>query len=144
MMADLGWIRALLIEEDANAAVLTRHMLDEASAGLVDLTHVDRLGRAIERLAGETFDVILFQSRAPEDAGSERIDRLLVQAPSVPVIVLALLPEADLALPMIRYGAQDFWVSGRDTADTLLRAMRYAIERALGTVSPPGQLRSVD
>jgi diguanylate cyclase (GGDEF)-like protein len=118
-MADLGSIRALLIEEDATAAVLTRHMLDEASAGLVDLTHVDRLGRAIERLAGETFDVILFQSRAPEDAGSERIDRLLVQAPSVPVIVLALLPEADLALPMIRYGAQDFWVSGRDTADYL-------------------------
>ena len=64
-MADLGSIRALLIEEDATAAVLTRHMLDEAS-------------RAIERLAGETFDVILFQSRAPEDAGSERIDRLLV------------------------------------------------------------------
>ena len=45
------------------------------------------------------------------------------------MIVLALLPEADLALPMIRYGAQDFWVSGRDTADTLLRAMHYAIER---------------
>ncbi len=45
------------------------------------------------------------------------------------MIVLALLAEADLALPMIRYGAQDFWVSGRDTAETLLRAIRYAIER---------------
>ncbi len=30
---------------------------------------------------------------------------------------------------MIRYGAQDFWVNGRDTVETLLRAMRFAIER---------------
>jgi len=43
--------------------------------------------------------------------------------------VLALLPEADLALPMIRYGAQDFWVSGRDSGEVLLRAIRHAIER---------------
>ena len=27
------------------------------------------------------------------------------------------------------YGAQDFWVNGRDSGATLLRAMRYAIER---------------
>jgi diguanylate cyclase (GGDEF)-like protein len=80
-------------------------------------------------LASEAFDIILFRSTAPGEAGSERIDRLLLQEPGVPVIVLGLLSEADLALSMIRYGAQDFWVSGRDTGETLLRAMRYAIER---------------
>ena len=31
-MADLGAIRALLLEGDANSALLTRDMLDEASA----------------------------------------------------------------------------------------------------------------
>jgi diguanylate cyclase (GGDEF)-like protein len=128
-MANLGSIRTLLIEGDANSAILTRELLDDASAGLVDLVHVDRLARAIERLASEAFDVILFQSRATAQAGAERIDQLLVQAPGVPIIVLALQPEAEMALPMIRYGAQDVWVSGRDSGETLLRAMRYAIER---------------
>jgi PleD family two-component response regulator len=124
-----GSIRALLIEGDASSAILTRGMLEEASAGLVDLVHIDQLGLAIERLASEAFDVILFRALALGEPGTERIDRLLVQAPGVPVIVLALLPDEDLELPMIRYGAQDFWVSGRDTGETLLRAMRYAIER---------------
>ena len=128
-MADLGSIRTLLIEGDASSAILTRDLLDDASAGMVDLVHVDHLARAIERLASEAFDVILFQSGAPGAAGAERIDRLLLQAPGVPIIVLAVVSEADLALPMIRYGAQDFWVSGRDSGETLLRAMRYAIER---------------
>ena len=128
-MADLGPIRALLLEGDADSAVLTRDMLDDASAGLVDLVHVEQLAPAIERLASESFDVILFRALALEQRGTERIDRLLLQAPGVPIIVLALLPEADQALPMIRYGAQDFWVSGRDTGEALLRAMRYAIER---------------
>lgn len=128
-MADLGSIRALLIEGDAASAVLTRDMLDEASRGLVDLVHIEQLGPAIDRLGSDSFDVILFRALALGHTGTERIDRLLVQAPGVPVIVLALLPEVDLELPMIRYGAQDFWVDGRDTGAALLRAMRYAIER---------------
>src|SRR5262245_21652890 len=128
-MEDSGSIRALLIEGDATSAVFTRDMLDEASAGLVDLIHVEQLDPAIERLASESFDVILFRALTLGQPGTERLDRLLFQAPGVPVIVLALLPDVALELPMIRYGAQDFWVSGRDTGETLLRAMRYAIER---------------
>ena len=128
-MADAGSIRALLLEGDVDSAVLTRDMLDDASAGLVDLVHVEQLAPAIERLASESFDVILFRALALGQRGTERIDRLLLQAPGVPIIVLALLPDVDLELPMIRYGAQDFWVSGRDTGEALLRAMRYAMER---------------
>jgi PleD family two-component response regulator len=128
-MADAGSIRALLLEGDANSAVLTRDMLDDASAGLVDLVHVEQLAPAIERLASESFDVILFRALALGQPGTERIDRLLLQAPGVPIIVLALLPDVDLELPMIRYGAQDFWVDGRDSGAALVRAMRYAIER---------------
>jgi DNA-binding NtrC family response regulator len=108
-MADAGSIRALLLEGDADSAVLTRDMLDDASAGLVDLVHVEQLAPAIKRLASESFDVILFRALALGQPGTERIDRLLLQAPGVPIIVLALLPDVDLELPMIRYGAQDFW-----------------------------------
>ena len=124
-----GSIRALLIGGDSQGATLTRDLLDEASAGVVDLLHIGQLSPALDRLANEPFDVILLRAMAHGVVGGERLDRVLVQAPGVPIIVLAILPDADQALPMIRYGAQDFWVSGRDTGDTLLRAMRYAIER---------------
>jgi diguanylate cyclase (GGDEF)-like protein len=128
-MANSGSIRALLLEGDAQSAVLTRDMLDGASAGLVDLVHVEQLAAAIERLASESFDIILFRALALGQLGAERIDRLMLQAPGIPIIVLALLPEVDLELAMIRYGAQDFWVDGRDTGETLFRAMRHAVER---------------
>ena len=119
----------LLIEEDSDSATVTRDLLDVASSGLVELIHVERLDRAVERLTADAFDVILFRALALGKAGTERIDRLLLQAPGVPIIVLALLADADLALPMIRYGAQDFWVNGQDSGERLLRAIRYAIER---------------
>ena len=129
-MAKPGSIRALLLEGDAQSAVDTRDMLADASDGLVDLVHVEQLAPAIERLASEAFDVILFRALPLGQPSTEqRIDRLLLQAPGVPIIVLAPRPDVDLELPMIRYGAQDVWVSGRDTGDALLRAMRYAIER---------------
>lgn len=119
----------LLIEEDSNSATVTRDLLDDVSCGQVELIHVEQLDRAVERLAADSFDIILFRTLALGQAGTERIDRLLLQAPGVPVIVLALLADADLALPMIRYGAQDFWVNGQDSGEGLLRAIRYAIER---------------
>ena len=50
-MADAGSIRALLLEGDVDSAILTRDMLDEASAGLVDLVHFEQLAPAIERLS---------------------------------------------------------------------------------------------
>jgi diguanylate cyclase (GGDEF)-like protein len=122
-------IRALLIEEDAHSAALTRSVLDEASAGVVELLHSQLLGSALEQLASEPFDVILLRLVAPGEDTTEDVARLLLRAPGVPIIVIALLAEADLALPMIRDGAQDYWVSGRDSGAALLRAMRYAIER---------------
>jgi DNA-binding NtrC family response regulator len=128
-MANSGSIRALLLEGDAQSAVLTRDMLDKASAGLVDRVHVEQLAAAIEGLGSESFDIVLFRALALGQLGAERIDRLMLQAPGIPIIVLALLPEVDLELPMIRYGAQDFWVDGRDTGEALFRAMRYAVER---------------
>jgi hypothetical protein len=83
-MHDLGSIRALLLEGDATSAVLTRDLLDNASEGLVDLVHVRQLAPAIELLAAESFDVILFRALALGQPGMERIDRLLLQAPGVP------------------------------------------------------------
>jgi diguanylate cyclase (GGDEF)-like protein len=129
MYGDPEAIRALLIEEDAHSATLTRGVIDQASAGVVELLHIAHLGSALQRLAHEPFDVILLRLAAPGEVAIEDVARLLLQAPGVPIIVIAVLAEADLALPMIRYGAQDYWVSGRDTGEALLRAIRYSIER---------------
>jgi diguanylate cyclase (GGDEF)-like protein len=127
-MLDPSLIRALLIDADPDRVGVTRDLLEGASDGQVDLLHVDRLVAALERLADEPFDVVLFALPSSGDAG-ERVDRLLAQAPGVPIIVLAGAAAAEMALPMIRYGAQDFWVDGRDSGMALLRAMHFAVAR---------------
>jgi diguanylate cyclase (GGDEF)-like protein len=128
-MAEPSPIRALLIDADPRRAGATRDLLGGAGAGQVDLLHVDQLVPALEQLARDPYDVVLFALPPAGDDARERIDRLLMQAPGVPVIVLAGAAAAGLALPLIRYGAQDVWVEGRDSGEALLRAMHFALAR---------------
>jgi signal transduction histidine kinase len=51
-------------------------------------------------------------------------------APTIPIVVLSGLDDEDLAVRAVQEGAQDYLVKGRVEGGTLLRSMRYAIERA--------------
>lgn len=123
-----GRIRALLIESNPGVTPLAQDLVDQLTTGRIDLAYARPIESALELLASEAFDIVLY-GLGHSDVDDERIDRLLNQAPATPIVVLAAQSEADLALPMIRYGAQDFWVRGRDTAEALLQAIRYALER---------------
>jgi signal transduction histidine kinase len=124
-------IRALLIEDNPGDARLIREMLRDAVSGHadVDLLYADRLAGGLEQLSGEGADVVLLDLSLPDSHGLETFAVLHAAAPSVPTVVLSGLDDQDVAVRAVQEGAQDYLVKGQVDGGTILRSMRYAIER---------------
>ncbi|MBI4967893.1 MAG: HD domain-containing protein [Rhodospirillales bacterium] len=122
-------IRVLLIEDNPGDARLIREHLTEVAGPDLTLAHVLRLSDGLERLAAETFDVVLLDLSLPDSQGLATLRAMLGQAGDIPVIVLTGLADDATAVAAMKSGAQDYLVKGRGDGDTVLRAIRYAIER---------------
>jgi signal transduction histidine kinase len=125
-------IRALLIEDNPGDARLIREMLRESASGgalPVDLTHVDRLSAGLETLHDEATNVVLLDLSLPDSTGFDTFRTVRTAAPGVAIVVLSGLDDQDLAVRAVQEGAQDYLVKGQVDGGTLLRAMRYAVER---------------
>jgi signal transduction histidine kinase len=124
-------LRALLIEDNPGDARLIAEMLREAggASATVDLAHADRLASGLEHLAGPGADVVLLDLTLPDSRGFATFSEAHAAAPDVPIVVLSGLDDEDLAVRAVHEGAQDYLVKGQVDGASILRSMRYAIER---------------
>jgi signal transduction histidine kinase len=79
-------------------------------------------------------DVVLLDLTLPDTNGIYSVRSALSILPGVPIVVLTAERNSQRALEVVREGAQDYLVKGAFDADTLMRAMRYAVERAQSAV----------
>jgi PAS domain S-box-containing protein len=122
-------IRVLLVEDTELDAQVLRASLQQHPRYHFELVHLTKLETALGWLAGNTPDVILLDLGLEDSAGLETLARLRGQAPEVPLIVITGTKEEALAEQALQAGAQDYLVKSDFKLDTLVRSMRYAIER---------------
>jgi signal transduction histidine kinase len=124
-------IRALLIEDNPGDARLIQEMLRDAGGAYapVQLEHTDRLAGGLEHLAKHLTDVVLLDLTLPDSHGFETFVRVHAQVPDVAILVLSGLDDEALAVRAVHEGAQDYLVKGQADGGTILRCMRYAVER---------------
>ena len=122
-------IRILLVEDNSGDAFLIREGLKESGSAQFDMTHVHRLGEGLERLKESTYDVVLLDLGLPDSNGLETLVVMCGHAPEVPIVVLTHLEDETLAMEGVHGGAQDFLSKGHVDNETLVRCLRYAIER---------------
>jgi DNA-binding NarL/FixJ family response regulator len=91
--------------------------------------HVPLLGEALKRLREERFDAILLDLSLPDSLGQETLAKAYAQAHDIPIVVLTGHSDENLAIRTVHQGAQDYLVKGQVDGPTLIRAVRYAIER---------------
>jgi two-component sensor histidine kinase len=123
-------LQVLLVEDNPGDARLLREAVAEVAAPVVAWTHVERLGDALRRLEEQRFDVLLLDLSLPDVQGFETFSRARTHFPDVPIVVLTGLDDEAMALRTVHEGAQDYLVKGQIDGQTLLRSLRYAIERA--------------
>lgn len=122
-------IQILLIEDSLAEARLLKEILKGAAGYQFSIAHVLRLAEALQYLQQQTVNIILLDLTLPDSQGLSSLQPLLEQVPQVPIVVLTHYDNDGLALEAVRQGAQDYLVKRQASADTLMRAICYAIER---------------
>jgi diguanylate cyclase (GGDEF)-like protein len=122
-------VEILLIEDNEGDARLVREILNGSEDINAELTRVDRLRPALERLGESKFDIILLDLSLPDGKGVEMIISLQDLSPATPIILLTGTDDEAIAVEAVKNGAQDYLVKEQVDANLLLRSMSYAIER---------------
>jgi two-component system cell cycle response regulator len=121
-------IRILMIGE-AKGACWLRQLLDGEHCGELHITHVAELDLAREYLSSDVTDVLLLDLGSERQQGRTAVQLARTAMPDKPMVVLAEFEDEPLAVEALRLGAQDFLAREHLAGATLLRALRYAIER---------------
>jgi signal transduction histidine kinase len=120
--------KILLIEDNPADAGLIRDMVETKEGNCVVATP-DRLSSALKLLREGAFEMVLLDLGLPDSSGLETLRRILDEGPPLPVVVLTVTADEELAAQAISMGAQDYLVKGRFDPDLLYRSMLYAVER---------------
>src|ERR1700674_5360552 len=121
-------IRILLVGEAKDACRL-RGLLDTEDSSQFHIAHVADLEIAAERLSSDPADVLLLDLGSKQRQGRAFVQAARAAAPDMPMVVLAESEDELLAVEALREGVQDFLAKERLERPTLVRALRYSIER---------------
>ena len=94
-----------------------------------ELECVDRLSKALPRLAAKKIDVILLDLSLPDAQGLDCFYQVHCQAPHIPIVVLTGMEDESIGSEAVQAGAQDYLVKGQVSAGLLARSIKYAVER---------------
>lgn len=122
-------IRTLLIEDNPADVRVIQEALSEFPETPFVLDWVDALAKGLQKLNAEPADLVLLDLHLPDSRGIDTFSTIHACAPAVPIVVLTVLDDNDLALRAVRDGAQDYLVKGQTNCRTLVRSMQYALVR---------------
>ena len=121
-------LRVLLVEDNPSDACLFQAILRDKNAP-IQLTVVDRLSAALHLVHTQQIDLIVTDLVLPDSDSGNTFCELQRHASEIPIIVLSGEENETLAFQCVEQGAQDYLVKGRIDRQSLLRSMRYAMER---------------
>lgn len=127
-------LAVLLIEDDIDYASLlhlrlTRVQSKNAQMPEVQITHVHSMADAKEALAIAPIDLVLLDLSLPDSKGLVGLQQLKEKYPQLPVVVLTVTDDEEMAMTAIQMGAQDYLVKDEINVALLMRAMRHAVKR---------------
>jgi diguanylate cyclase (GGDEF)-like protein len=122
-------MRVLLVEDDSDDAAMLEGFLSRQRTRSVNLVHVTCIADAAKELRASRYDVVLLDLQLPDATGTDTVDRIQQEDPDVPIVVLSGQGDEDYAVEILNRGVQDYLVKWEGDTRSILRSIRYAIER---------------
>lgn len=122
-------IRALLVEDNSDDAELTALALACVKQPTIEVVIARDLKSALRQLRERRTDVVLVDLGLPDCDGIATIERIRTLDQHIPLLVLTGLCDEAVSLASLEHGAQDYLIKGNVTPDSLMRAIRYAMQR---------------
>jgi diguanylate cyclase (GGDEF)-like protein len=124
-------LRLLIVEDDLRSARSLRELLETSGDPLFAIRHVTTAAAACEAVRDGDIDVVMLDLGLPDATDLQALIRLEAAVHEIPVIVLTGRDDA-LASDALHFGAEDYLRKGAFDFDSLIRSIRYAVERHRG------------
>ncbi len=121
--------KVLLVEDSPSDAEVLQESLRQVPEWSFEFTWVETLAAALERLAQDSFDVLLLDLSLPDSTGTQTFLRAREAAPRLPIVVLTGNYDESVGLEAVRHGVQDYLIKSETDGPRVARAIRYAVER---------------
>ncbi len=122
-------MRLLVVEDNPADVDFLAASLRRQRAGDVEIVNAPTLAAATRHLTVDHFDVVLLDLHLPDATGLQCVDAIMAVNAEVPIVVLSGQNDEDYAVSILNKGAQDYLVKWEGQGRTILRSIRYAIER---------------
>jgi len=122
-------ITILIIEDNPGDVRLIKEALAEGNGGAYNLKYADSLSDGLKKISEEDFDIVLLDLGLPDSTGLETITSFSEKNKDIPLIILTVTADLDVAKRALGIGAQDYLVKAQFDGASLSRSIRYAIER---------------
>jgi diguanylate cyclase (GGDEF)-like protein len=122
-------MKLLLVEDNSDDADFLAASLRRHQAKDVDLMRADTLASGVAAIKSQDFDVILLDLHLPDGSGMECVDAIQGADGTVPIVVLSGQDDEEFAVSILNKGVQDYLVKWEGEGHSILRSIRYAIER---------------
>lgn len=121
----------LLVEDQPGDRRLVVMLLRHAPAPGYRIYEAASMAEAKKQVSLREYDACLLDLTLPDAQGLDSVRQMREAAPDLPIVVLTGIQDQELALETLREGGQDFLYKSFDAnPESLLRALRYACERA--------------
>ncbi|MFT7625231.1 MAG: diguanylate cyclase (GGDEF)-like protein/PAS domain S-box-containing protein, partial [Myxococcota bacterium] len=121
--------RVLLLEDSAADTAHIVRLLSHSRRGHFIVDPVKSLSQALSAVAAFQYDVALLDLNVTDTHGLETCAAIREAAPAMPIVVQSGHDEEDMAIEAVRQGAQDYLVKREIDRSSLVRSIRYAMER---------------
>ena len=125
-------LRLLIVEDDLPSARSLREMLEHSDDPRFAIRHVTSAEAACEEVRRGDVDVVMLDLGLPDATDLQALVRLEAAVHEIPVIVLTGRSDESLASDALQFGAEDYLRKGEIGFQSLIRSIRYAVERHRG------------
>ncbi len=122
-------LRLLIVEDDPGSAQLLQELLENSPSPRFAIEHVGTAADACDAVDAGGIDVVILDLGLPDATNLQALTKLGECLHEIPVIVLTGTGDETLARDALHRGAEDYLLKGMVDGESLMRAIRYAIER---------------
>jgi PAS domain S-box-containing protein len=123
-------IKVLLVDDDEDDFIIARDLISRIPDRRFQVDWVNNFADALEAIQRREHNIGLLDYRLGEFTGLDLLRQARQKGCRTPMILLTGQGAHEIDVEAMQAGAADYLVKGQLTADTLERAMRYAIEGA--------------
>lgn len=127
-------VKILVVEDNLQDFIIIREVLGQIRGFFIQVDHADCIAKALNMIQesrdAKEYDIVFLDLFLPDSFGQDTfklVQDSLEVAP--PIVVLSGLSDRNIAVDIVKQGAQDYLVKGEFDANLLEKSIVYSIER---------------